>query len=219
MISEILRTEIEAFASDFRAKSRLLRSAKEGQLSHAIVERYLASIRFLLQHTPPYLTLARSAAVASGHLQLASYFERKLGDEAGHVEWAEADLERLTDVSGVRGPRKPEPAVVDLMRDVRKTIEQDPFLYLPYILFTEYFTVLMGPEWLSALQAHCGVPMEAMTAVSQHVELDRHHVEDGCREIDELVKDEKLHALLRASLQRTMERFSVFCDELCDVAA
>lgn len=219
MISDILRADIEEYAAEFRATSPLLRRASRGELTYETVERYLSSIRYVLAYTPLNLTLARAQAESVGHPNLAAYFAHKLGEEAEHVEWAEADLASLSELSGTVGPRRPARAVVELMRRVREAITIDPFLYLPYILFAEYFTVLMGPDWLSALQEHCGVPASTMTAVSQHVELDKHHVEEGCREIDVLVRDQGLEAPLRAMLSSTMRQFGSFCEELCQEAA
>jgi hypothetical protein len=218
MISAVLLRDIETYAANFQVANPLLRRARNGEVTYATAERYLASIRYLLEHTPQFLALARARARATGQFELATYFDLKLGEEAGHVEWAEADLERLSALSGVTGPRRPARAVVELMRVVREAIEDDPLLYLPYILFSEYFTVLMGPEWLSVLQERCGIPVAAMTAVSRHVELDKHHVKDGCREIDSLTRDQSDHAPLRAVLSNTMRQFSAFCDELCAAA-
>ena len=41
---------------------------------------------------------------------------------------------------------------------------------MAYILFAEYFTVLLGPEWLAAIESGSGVPRSAVSVVAPHVE-------------------------------------------------
>jgi hypothetical protein len=55
-----------------------------------------------------------------------------------------------------------------------------------------------------------------MTAISHHVELDKHHVLEGSREIDALVTDERVYPVLRETILATTGRFTAFCDELCE---
>ena len=77
----------------------------------------------------------------------------------------------------------------------------------------------MGPEWIDVLDRHCGVPPEAMTSIGRHVELDKHHVEEGCNDIDALVTDAGRFPSLREMLSTTMDSFTAFCNELCETAA
>jgi pyrroloquinoline quinone (PQQ) biosynthesis protein C len=218
MISEVLRKDIDEYARALR-RSPLLEEARAGRVTPAVVGRYLASIHYLLTQTPVHLALAQARALEHGRAALVHYFEQKLLEERGHHHWAEADQSRLAELFGEVAVQKPAPTMIALVLNTRAIIERDPVLYLAYILFAEYFTVVIGPEWISALDEHCGIPVSALTAVHHHVELDKHHVAEGCREMDALVDDDRLHEPMRQALRDTMRHFSAFCDDLCGLAA
>lgn len=218
MVSDILRSDIDRYVSEFRASNRLLGAARSGRVTPSVVVRYLTSLRYLLGLTPAHLSIAGARAAALGHTGLASYFAGKVEEEVGHDQWAEADARRIAAVFGAEPPSGPAATILALVRRTRDAIEHDPFSYIAYILFAEYFTVTVGPEWMTALVENCGIPMAALTVVSRHVELDGEHAAEGCREIDALVEEQSLPSL-RAMLRDTMQGFSAFCDELCEAAA
>jgi pyrroloquinoline quinone (PQQ) biosynthesis protein C len=218
MISEALRKDIDEYAQALR-RSPLLEDAKAGRVTPAVVGRYLASIHYLLTQTPIHLALAQERALGHGRAALVRYYQQKLLEEQGHHHWAEADQSRLAELFGEVAVQNPAPTMIALVRNTRAIIERDPILYLAYILFAEYFTVVIGPEWITALDEHCGIPISALTAVSQHVELDKHHVVEGCREMDALVEDDRLLEPMRQALRETMSHFTAFCDDLCGLAA
>jgi hypothetical protein len=103
-------------------------------------------------------------------------------------------------------------AIVDANTD---GIERDPFYYLAYAFFAEYFMITTGPEWLCALAEGCGIHESLVTAIAKHVELDKDHVDEGCAEIDALAGLEREESLRRA-LRGMMRRLGSFSDELCD---
>jgi len=217
VISEVLCRDIEEYADALR-QSPLLVRARAGLVTPAAVGRYLASIHYLLTQTPVHLTLARELATRSGDAALASYFARKLGEEQSHHEWAESDQALLAERFGPVAIQEPAATMFALVRNTLSLIETDPQLYLAYILFAEYFTVVIGPEWVTALKERCGIPEAALSAITQHVELDQHHVAEGRQEIDQLVSDEHFHTPMREALRSTMRHFSAFCDDLCAAA-
>jgi len=184
-----------------------------------MVGRYYAGISYLISHTPSLLDLSRDLAIEHGAFDLVAYFEQKLREEAGHEKWAEADLEKLDTIFGVSVSRVPPEGAKALLRSIEDGILTAPYLYLAYILFSEYMTVTLGPEWVDALQAACGIPREAQTVNVHHIELDRRHVAEGLAEIDALVVDPELYEPLRETLQGHMRDFSAFCDDVCSAAA
>jgi hypothetical protein len=215
MISSILKQDIDRYVGELRSTRPLLARARAGTLPPATIGKYISSIHYLLTQTPVHLRLAEQRARDLGAQELAAYFATKRADEDGHHEWAESDLAHLRDAFGEAvGAPSPAQAMLALVEQTRAAISEDPYSYLAYILFAEYFTVTIGPEWLGALHASCGVPSSAMTSVANHVELDKHHVLEGCREIDAIVTDEGRHASLRSLLAATITRFSSFCQEL-----
>lgn len=219
MISDVLKADIDRYADDLRRSSRLLALAKAGALTRGMVGRYYAGISYLISHTASLLSLSRELAVEHGSHDLAAYFEQKLREEVGHEKWAEADLEKLDAIFGVPVPRVPPEGAKALLRSVEAGIRTAPYLYLAYILLSEYMTVTLGPEWVEALQAACGIPREAQTVNTHHIELDRRHVVEGLAEIEALVVDPALHEPLRKQLHDYMTYFSAFCDDVCSAAA
>jgi len=75
------------------------------------------------------------------------------------------------------------PALYELTDLIERYIRLNPNLYLPYILLAEYFIVLVGPRWLSALETKCRLPSRFISIVGNHVELDKSHVDEDLREI------------------------------------
>ncbi len=218
MIAETLRQDIDDYADRLRQTSKLLLAARSGQVTAAMMGSYLASIQVLLEHTPVHLRYAKERAQAAGLPRLAAFFEEKMREEHGHDQWAAEDRERLALSFGRAARREPLSAIVDLIRNTERAIERSPHHYLAYILFAEYLIVVLGPEWVQYLVA-CGVPREALSAITHHVELDQHHVLDDCEVIDSLIEDPGLLDSLRSTLRETMDRFSDFCDAVHACAA
>ena len=93
-------------------------------------------------------------------------------------------------------------------------IDDDPALYLAYILFAEQLVVILGPEWLELLEARCGIPRSSMTVIGNHAELDKEHVESALEEIDDLVGDPRKLPRMRDALRRSIGFFDRFCVEV-----
>lgn len=214
MIADALRAEIETFAKTRIRENLLFRMAEEGTVDVPCIRAYLTNIHYLLRQTPICLVRARKRALAAGDMPLAEHFKAKLEEEAGHFRWAEDDLASLPSIA------EATPGVLASMQRnvdyVVRTIDDEPALYLAYILFTEYFTVVVGPEWLRLLEDRCGIPRTSMTAIDKHIELDQDHVEEALESIDDLVGDPKLLPRLRTVLRDTMDNFCAFCTELAE---
>lgn len=217
MIADILRHDIDGYADELR-QSPLLLAARNGGVTAKMMGSYLASIQVLLEHTPVHLRIARERAKALGLFRLVAFFDEKMQEEEGHDRWAAADRERLERSFGGAARQEPLPAIRKLIENTERAIERSPYDYLAYILFAEYLIVVLGPEWVQSLVA-CGVPREALTAITHHVELDQHHVAEDCHFIDSLIEDVSLLDSLRTTLRTTMERFSEFFDAVYACAA
>ena len=96
---------------------------------------------------------------------------------------------------------------------LQETAGSNPQRYLAYLLFAEYLTVLLGGEWVAVLEQQCGIPADALSVVTRHVELDRHHVREAVAEFDELLATVDAAPVLR-TLHTSMHLFERFCDEL-----
>jgi len=217
MIADILRRDIDTYADDLR-KRPLLIAARNRAVTAEMVGSYLASVQVLLAHTPVHLRYARDRAEGLGLSRLVAFFNEKMQEEQGHDQWAAGDRERLAASFGNIARQEPLPAIRRVIESTERAIERSPYEYLAYILFAEYLTVILGPEWVQSLVT-CGVPREALTAITNHAELDQDHVVEDCRVIDALIEDASLLESLRGTLQTTMARFSEFFDAVHACAA
>lgn len=217
MIGDALRVEIERFAAGRCRKNALFLKAERGELDRACVRAYLADIHYLVSQTPSCLRFARDKALERDDPKLAAHFAVKLEEEVGHEAWADRDLSSLSGLSGAPARvAETSGAMQHLVTFIRRTIDREPALYLSYILFAEYFTVVIGPEWLRLLEENCGIPRSSMTVIGNHIELDRQHVEDALGQIDDLVDDPGQLAPMREVLLASMTHFETFCTELAE---
>jgi len=218
MIGEALRTEIEAYAAR-RRDNPVFRAAEEGRLTRAMVARYVANVGYMVGITPANLRRAHERASAKGDEKLAAYFAQKLREETGHHVWAERDLESLSSTTlPVEQDRTVTAAIEELARYLEETIDRDPALYLPYIAFAEYITVILGPEWLALVEQRCGTPRSSMTVIDNHIELDREHAEEAFACIDDFVSDPKMLGPMREVLKCVVTYFDRFCAEIISTA-
>ena len=181
-----------------RDERRLYRGAAEGALTRESLALYLSNVHALVRHTPLHLSRAHRRAKEAGRETLVAHFAQKLAEEQGHDAWAEADLASVA-AAGARTDLLP--SMRDWLDGLVSIIDEDPDLYLAYILFAEYLTVLVGAEWLELLESRCGIPTSAMTVVANHVELDREHVDDALHCIDALVADPRKLPRMREVLR------------------
>jgi hypothetical protein len=211
-----LQMSIEDWADDLRRRSQISAFAKSGKLTPRAVALYLESLRYLLRNSQLNLLLAADTSKQLGCMELSAYFNRKAGEERGHEHWAIDDLERLPDAAtaGVR----PATAIVSLVELQRTLIAEHPVCFVAYALWAEYFTVLLGDEWLEAL-ATCGFERTQISAITKHLDADREHAARGFGEIDRLWEGQPDRTLIVAAVERAGRIFEEFCDEICVEAA
>lgn len=219
MIAEALRLEVEQHARRAMTSNPILRSAAVGEIGPEVVGRYLASLRYLLAITQDHLRRARDLARARGLDALAGYFEQKIVEERGHDRWASQDLVVLTATGGLPQPPDPVPAIVDLANFICATIERDPRDYLSYVLWAEYFTVLVGGAFIKELVEHCGIDPNALTCLARHVELDQEHTDEGLDFIDRFVDEPNRLARMRQVLLEVVVTFDRACVEMLGSSA
>jgi pyrroloquinoline quinone (PQQ) biosynthesis protein C len=216
MIANALRAQIAEYAAAMRRSNPIFYKAEDGTLTSGQIARYLANVHHLILHTPIYLDRARDRARALGDEPLAMHYQHKKGEEAGHEVWAERDIAQVS--PRVAAPIRLDvaPAVRDLVAYLAAIIDEDPALYLAYILFVEQLTVLGGPEWLELLETRCGIPRTSMTVVGNHAELDREHVEEALEIIDDLVGDPRKLPRLREVIDQSSAYYDRFCAEVTE---
>lgn len=213
MIGDTLRVQVEDYAAQLGARNPLYGLASSGQLSREHVTLYLGNLRALVAHTPVHLARALHAARLRGDEPLAAHFEERIREEEGHEEWAVQDLAAVSR-SAKNARTDVLPAMRSLLNFIESTIDEDPTLYLAYILFAEYITVLAGPAFLRILDERCGIPPTAMTVVAKHAELDVHHVQEALDKIDDLVAAPEKLPMLRRVLAQSIQSFEAFCADV-----
>ena len=207
-----LRTSIERWALQLRDTSALSALVQKQQLTPRALAFYLESLRHLFQNSEQHLPLALQKAEELGDETLAAHFRRKIEEEDGHDLWAIEDLAKLP--STVTTGQRPADAVTELLALQRQLIGQHPIYFAVYILWAEYFTVLLGDDWLAALES-CGFPRSGVSAISKHLAADREHTRRSFDEIDSLWRGAPSADLLLRSIERAGELFEAFCDEIC----
>lgn len=213
MISEALRTDIQVWASK-ADKMPLFQFARAGRLTAEMVTRYIANVTHMIRLTPGHLRLARDRARFAGDQTLAAHYEHKIAEEVGHDAWGDADLASLGLLVAAPSNTTALPSIEALARSITAMIEADPALYLTYLAFTEYVTVLLGPGLLASIDTECGIPRTSMTVIDKHIELDRDHAEEGFGIIDELVGDPRKIGAMRAALAGIFGYFDAFAVEI-----
>jgi hypothetical protein len=211
-LSTELRLAIEAWSSDLLRDGLLLQLAKQGKLPPRAFGLYLESLRYLFQHSHQNLVAAAGAAQRIGHVELAAYLECKAHEERGHDQWATNDLSRLP--TAAAHDLRPARAIEDLVALQRALIEQHPVYMLVYALWAEYFTVLLGDEWLDALSAS-GYGRGQVSSIAKHLDADREHAASGLAAVDTLWCGQPERALLLGVVERAGRIFARFCDEIC----
>ncbi len=151
-----------------------LLAAKNGQVKPRHLETYLNNLRHLFQASNLSLKMAAQAALLRGKKDLANFYSTKVAEEAGHEKWAEEDL-AANALHLFEESKQASPSMRKLVDFSRQLIPQSPELFLSYVLYLEYFTVLAGPEFLKNLEEKCAIPREKVSALYNHVVLDQKH--------------------------------------------
>jgi hypothetical protein len=208
-----LRTSIERWTIELATGSEISRLAQTGKITERALALYLESLRYLFVNSQRSLQLAAKRSEALGLPTFANYFAAKANEEQGHDGWAKDDLRRLPEASIAN--LRPAPAIVKLVELQRQIIaEQHPLCFVVYALWAEYFTVLIGDEWITALAAS-GYDRSQVSAIAKHVDADRAHAANGFNELEQLWDGDPEPAVLVATIERASRVFEEFCDEVC----
>jgi len=206
-----LKAKIERWADDLRQKTALGELGRQGKLPPRALALYLESLRYLFCNSQLNLVLASASSAKLGDRELSDYFARKAAEEKGHDGWAIDDLGRLPE--GALAGLTPAPAIVSLVEWQRSLIAQHPVCFVAYALWAEYFTVLVGDEWLDSLAAS-GFRPEQVSSITKHLDADREHAAHGFGEIERLWHGRPDACVILHAVERAGQIFERFCDEI-----
>jgi hypothetical protein len=209
-----LKSDIDRYAAVMQQQNALFMGAADGRLTADKVGYYMSNLRLLLQQSVLHLERARRRALALGEHDLAEHFAAKWAEEQGHDRWAENDLQHLKEEQQVVPSSEYASGLLGLLQFLQQTIDRDPAMYLAHMLFAEYLIASKGPEWLALIEERCGISIRLMTAVSNHVELDKDHADEGVEAIERLVKDSAKLDGMRAVLAQVIEYFDEFSTQV-----
>jgi hypothetical protein len=209
-----LRGFIQAWSSDM-LQHPLAQLARSGQLPAPALAAYLESLRLVFASSERSLPLALERSKQLGDPGLVGYFERKIPEELGHDRWAADDLQQLP--ATAKENLSALPSALRLIQLQRDLIADHPLYFVAYILWAEYFSVLVGDSWLDALESS-GYARRQVTAVSKHIETDREHAAAVIQEIDTLWHGEPSQENIVHAVQRASQLFEAFCAEIHGVA-
>jgi hypothetical protein len=215
-LSTQLKQQIEDWSSQLLNTSPLLSLARRGELSPAALASYLGSLRHLFESSERNLRRAAVRARELGQAELATHLARKASEEQGHSRWAQDDLSSLPERARAHGA--PAAELLRLVALQERLIERHPICFVAYALWAEYFTVLVGEEWLTAL-AQSGFARGQLSAVARHLDADREHAATGLAVIDALWTGDPPVREITAGVCEACHTFERFCQEICENSA
>lgn len=209
-----IKNKIEDFAGHMIESNALFLNAKSGSFTKETMSKYLKNIHYLVQQTVPNLQLAlKLSKEKNKDEKLVHFFREKIDEEMGHDKWAEEDLKNFPESDHFISSEMKE-----LLEYIKDRIEKDPTNYLPYIMLTEYFTVLTAEEWIKNLENNCHISREHLSVIDKHQELDKEHIKDDINIMNELfhgISFDEAEKELMETLKGSMKHFSLFCHNIC----
>ena len=175
-MGERLMREIETFWNESKSNHSFFKGIIGERMDPSILSTFVSNTEYIVGLTPVHLDIARKEANESGDQALADYFALKIAEESGHDKWAQEDIKKLE----LKGASQANLQHLESMKEIARyneaLIKKDPYQYLVYILFTEYFTVIAADECFSGLGTHSNISKDDLTVISKHAELDKEHV-------------------------------------------
>lgn len=187
---ETVRTAWESSMRDL-SQTVFFRRLREGSLDVRHYQALLREIYYNTRENPA------SFALMAWHLKgkkrdIAKKIYRHCAVEHGHHELALADLKTLgVDVGGIPDGRPLATTEAFLGFALHHVQHGNPLAYLGYVYHLEMLPATHGKEIIGQLMA-MGVPMEAMTFLTEHAEADEGHskwMSDYVREAVETSED------------------------------
>jgi hypothetical protein len=181
---------IDAYAREDLIKLDVYKAAEEGILTPGQLSYYLRNLGWIMNETFGSIEMAAAESFSRSRPLAGEYFAKKLREEVGHGTWAREDAERLEgDFSFDRSGHSPSEAALSLLRLQKHHIKVNPTLFLTYIFFAEYLTVVVGPEWMRLLTEKCGFDRRHFGVIDTHAELDKDHTKENMIDMELLSQE------------------------------
>jgi len=188
MLTDEIKNKVKKDIVRIKNRSPLFNKAKTGTMTQGEFADYLNNLMYFFHHTCIHLDIAKTRCKQLGLNYLIEFYESKIEEEQGHAQWAKDDLGAIGRPQDDFDLSRITPATHRMLAYSVDTINRDPEAYLAYMFFLEYITVLMSPEFLDDMEKKCNIPKTSITAISNHAELDKQHIEDDMSGILDIVK-------------------------------
>ncbi|MBC7530522.1 MAG: iron-containing redox enzyme family protein [Oligoflexus sp.] len=181
LIAERVKKQTEVYANFLEKEEPFNIQMNSGVLSAESYANFLFNIEYLIKHTPIHLNLALKKT--EDNPELHEYFRNKFDEEQGHDEWAIEDRKKvMKKIDSVTFFPQVSLEMWRYVRELEAVIDRDPRLYLTYIFYTEYLTVLVANRMKIGL-VKCGFGDDPVEVLTKHAELDVHHTAEGMEAI------------------------------------
>jgi pyrroloquinoline quinone (PQQ) biosynthesis protein C len=217
MLSKKMLSVIEEFSEQILKENPFALAAQEGLVTEQQITTYLQNLRWVFKNNTAYLKFAEQRAEQLSLFELKNFFQSKYKEEIGHEQWAEEDLKHR-EVQNSTNSDFILPSTRRLIAYLHDLIHADPNLFLAYMLFTEYFTVIVGPRFLSLLENQCGIPRSEVSSIGKHVEADQAHTTEDAEIIDHLVYGTSHSAAMMEALYGSIVRIDCLLAECVGIA-
>jgi hypothetical protein len=187
MLEQIMKSSIENKTKEITHSNAFLKKAAQGTLTRDEAALYLYNLIHLFSQTPQDLQIGADKAKSMGLIELSEFLASKIKEEIGHENWPKQDLNHY--FSDAANERYVTPATQSVLDYIRSLVKSDPRLYLSYMAFVEYFTVLAAPEFVDNLDKKCGISRLGMTAITNHQISDQDHIQEDLRVISGFVNE------------------------------
>ncbi len=188
MLASVLKERVASDLERLWKDNPLAEAVKSGSMSQRQLHDYLNNLMYFFRHSVLHLDIARRRALELGMSEVAAFYELKIQEEKGHDRWAQQDLAANGRPQDDVDLARVAPATHRILANSVDLIERDPELYLVYMFYHEYMTVIGAERFLGALDQNCGVPEDRVTAVTYHAKLDVDHVAEDLEVIEAVAR-------------------------------
>ncbi|HYX34570.1 MAG TPA: iron-containing redox enzyme family protein [Oligoflexus sp.] len=204
-LADLLKKRVELYWAHLKTNDPFNRALLNGTATQAMANHFLVNVRYLVQQTPIHLRKATAKAEKNGEEKLAKFFKLKCREEQGHDRWADSDIAKVNQRRIIESNSEIDPSMKGLVKHIESIIDYDPVHYLAYIFFAEYLCVVAGFEMAEAWEKKCGFPPNSMSVISNHAELDQHHVHEWVDITRDLLDEDKYKAPLLETVEETIK--------------
>lgn len=217
-IYDDLASKINDYYSVLKKENSFFKKIFSGTLEPEQLELYLFNMKASLKSTIVQCKNGAKRCEITGDRKLRDFFLLKAQEEVGHDQWAEEDLENIYKEFTIENKKSSLSIhMVNIIEYNNALIEKDPRLYLVFMMFAEYFTVIAGPECIEKFNTLCNIPTNCVSVIEKHATLDQEHVHEWHNFTNEYITDiDIISDEMFATLEDIMKNYARFCSYVGD---